>query len=327
MSELVATQKTPDRLPSRGREMSPSILAQSEFFRCALEQTANRERTRPIKQGPYYADFRDIMTQTNCELEAIGSHLRPEHIVPTTYQSSDVIAQLARESSDVRFQLHGVSVRRLERLDRLAATKLTAELQGQEIPKGLLSVPDYVKQGDDWQHIDAVRGCSSACFRMIFSAITGWTPSEKIIATQLRARYDTALVDDTVYSNIYYSDAFQEICDRRIVEVEIIGADFNTIRFLIQQLRLRQPTMDAYCIVNIASKTASRNIWHTNILLEANGADVICHDPSSSVHGGAYKKEPYDEFAKRWATTYNRAQLFLVPQQLKSGPTTETYAS
>ena len=181
-------------------------------------------------------------------------------------------------------------------------------LRAQQIPMGVIDVPNYAQQKEDWKNFDGVRGCTNACFRMVFGTIAGWMPSQTAVSECLEAQYTTSVVDDSVYSAIYKTEVFEEVCPKKVISVELVGADFESIGQLATHIKKKQPDSEFYCMVNLASKTAGNKVWHSCILLGVEDGIVTYHDPLNQ-GGGAYCKAPVESFLARWSIAYNRALI------------------
>ncbi len=286
----------------------PSIQQQSLFFKDALLEGADIDKKPRLVAGPFYQDCITIMRATEIMLKDFNPDFTPEYLAPDSYRSSEV-RQRVKDlcANEVLYQL---GQKRLELSDALAKDKIIGATEGQVIAPGTLGITSYCQQHEEWGHADAERGCALACFRMIFGAITGWVPSESAVGNELVKRYGTAMVDDSVLSNLYQTEAFHELCDKEVVCFELIGADFGTISKLVAKIKHSQPTAEVYCVVNMASSGAVRTIWHAGVLLDVTSAGVLYHDPSGQ-YGGASKLVGRREFVQNWIAAYNRAQLII----------------
>lgn len=298
---------------SNDKASVPSLEAQSEFFRSAFMEGAAFDKGSPLRKGPYYDDFVEIMQLIGEKGKAVDPDFTPEWIMAPAYQGRDVQTTLVTLDEEAIMKLIFMKNLRFNLLESLTQNKLLSAIKTQEIPDGYLDVPPYCYQGEGADYLDARHGCTNACFRMIFSAINGWTPSETVVAEQLRKQYTTAIVDDAVYSNVYDTQVFSEISDCRVKTADYIGADLDRIYAQVRNVKTKLPLAKVYCMVTLESNTAGKNTWHKCILLGANkeSQEVICHDPSQT-EGGAHKIESYERFTERWATAYNRAQLVIV---------------
>jgi hypothetical protein len=147
---------------------------------------------------------------------------------------------------------------------------------------------------------------------MIFSAATGWQASQAALSEELIWQHRTSIVEDVVYSNLFQTGAFREICDKEVMTLELIGADLAVIEKLASKIKMKNSDAQVYCVASISSASAppASGIWHSCIILGADGDKVTWHDPGSAE--GAFKEVPVAAFGRRWAGAYNRAQLFIV---------------
>ncbi len=298
-----------DPCSNYSHENYPSLKEQERFFRHVFMEGAEIDTKPRLVPGPFYGDFADIMRQTDVAIKSVNPDFTPEHIMPGSYQSPKVREEI-KDEAGMAIAMKDIAEQRVALTDELAEGKLIKAMRTQKIESGMLGVPRYRKQQDEWSHEDAQRGCANACFRMVFGAIAGWVPSETAIGRQLIERYGSAVVDDEVYSNVFNTEVFSEICDKKVMTLELIGADFDLIASLTDKIRQRQPSAQVFCVVNLSSKLASRSVWHTNVLLDVTEKNVTSHDPSAR-YGNAFQVQEKGAFVKRWATTYNRAQLII----------------
>ncbi len=286
----------------------PPSEVQAEFFRYALAEGAELPEVTRRLTGPLYSDFLSIMELTNTALNAIDSNFTPEYIMPDAYQSPEVRGALIARPIEVRWQLRKLAEARLGQLEELGASKNATALSEQQLSETLLEVPQYCPQVDGWKDYRTMKSCTNACFRMVFGGVSGWTPEQTPLSNELVDRYGTVVVDDVVYTNIYHTEIFKEICQREVVNLEIVGADFQAIDKIVSKIKLKHPQASAYCTINLSSNSGDRAIWHSVVLLGTEGKSVVFHDPGVA-NGGAFHKLSYADFARRWAVTYNRAQL------------------
>lgn len=289
-------------------EQAPSLEAQEQFFREALlEATETDVRPRLIR-GPLYNDFHQILTIVDAHIKAVDPTFTSEHIIPTSYQSKTVRTDVSKLEPRDRVRLGDIKNAKHAALRAAVARYETREdREVQQLMPGVLDIPPYAPQKDDWDHFESTRGCANACFRMVFGAITGWVPLQKALSTQLVEQYDTSVVEDYVYSALYDTPAFKDACKKEITTLEMLGANLSTINKFATALKTRRKDVEIYCTLNLASATAGEGVWHSVVLLEGDDERIVCHDPALS--GGAYSVIPYEQFVARWATSYNRAVL------------------
>lgn len=302
---------------SKGREFNPYVNygpgnippfeEQSAFFKYAFLEGEEQQVKRKMARGPVYEDFVAIMEDVQGLVTSVDPSFGAEHIMPMSYQSPEVRRQVLDLEHEDKIALQEISRMRLSALEQ-ASAKWQMGMSGQQIADGVLDVPFYAQQIEDWGNYDAYRGCTNACFRMVFGAITGWTPSQAAVSEQLIKQYGTSVVEDAIYSGVYHTEVFEETCDKHVVSIEMIGADFDSIARITQKIKQKYSTAEAYCTINLSSKNASKDIWHTCVLLGVDNGVVTYHDPSNS-SGGAYQQEPCDTFLSRWAIAYNRAVI------------------
>lgn len=307
MTEVLSRGREYDPFLNYSTENYPPIDEQQAFFHYALLEAEEVEPAK-LMRGPHASHFVDIMQRSEERIKGIDPSFTPEHTMPFGYQSQEVRSQLFGVDREIRCQLEAAANMRREEIHELVGTELQQAFSEQEIPVGLLDIPYYTQQSEDWIGSDAIRGCSNACFRMVFGAISGWLPSQTAVSENLMERYGTAVVDDSTYSSLYQTEIFSEICDKSVATYELIGADLAVIEKITTKLKKKRPSAEVYCTVNLASETAGEAVWHTCVLLSAENGVVVHHDPSN-YNGGAYKSIPLEQFVSRWALAYNRAVL------------------
>ena len=292
---------------NRERIQSPSINMQQEFFDTSFRETVDYAPPRMVK-GPFYSDFLEIMQETQAKIEAVSPSFTPDYIVPSAYRSDKAKEDLLG-SFDVSVRMRSIGWDRLDRIDRLTRHKLVSVQQELGISPDLLADPPYCTQGDELDDKQARKACTMATFRMVFGGITDWVPSEEVVANSLKGRHESLVVTDAVYTNVYKSEAFKEICSKKVITLELIGTDFSHIDMLATKIKSSQPAAQVFCIVSLSSETEAKDIWHSNILLGTSSEHIMCHDPLT--RKGAYRKIDRSEFSRRWAISYNRAQLII----------------
>lgn len=276
------------------------------FFEYALLEGAEITERPPTKKGPFFDQFMEVMQTTDAMLkQRVNPECTAEYLMPTNYRSHEVQQRLAIMSDEQKLQLDKINEMKYGSLRNIAANDVREAMTRQTLQPGLLNVPLHTRQAGGGD----MRGCTAACFRMVFGEITGWVPSQKTVVEQLAKQYGTSVVDDSVLSNIYQTDIFKEICDKKVRAISYMGADFETISTLTARLKAVQPNVEVYCTVNLGSETAiDKGVWHACVLLSADGECVTYHDPST-LGGGAHKTSSYADFTKRWAIAYNRAVI------------------
>lgn len=311
MTEVLG--KVQDTEPSEQNfEGEPSLEAQKGFFRQALgEGVEMGDRPRLLK-GSYYADFESIIRLSDEAIKAVDPQLTPEYSMPTSYMPVDVMMKYNALPNSVRARLERIRTGRVATLREFAQDRTINDLASQGISDGVLSIPPFCSQDEDWRDSERFKGCMNACFRMVFGAATGWRPSQAALSEELVRQHRTSIVEDVVYGNLFQTEAFREICDKEVMTLEIIGADLTIIEKLASKIKAKNSDAQVYCVASISSASAPPNsgIWHSCIILGADGEKVTWHDPGSAE--GAFKEVPIADFGRRWAVAYNRVQLFIV---------------
>jgi hypothetical protein len=293
-----------------GFDNFPPIVEQYRFFQHALLEAEGQEDETRHRYGPLIGGFKAILNDVQSQLTALDQTLTPEHLMPISYQSPEVRRELAGRPRELQHELRNIQALRFSETDKLVDETLIEYLSKQEIPRGIFDTPPYCKQGDSWDDFRSSMTCANACFRMVFGGITGWVPSEEVVAESFIARNGSSIVDDSEYQKLFKTETFGEISDKKVNILDITGADFTVIGQVSSHMKQRLPEAKVYAVASLASATASRDIWHANVILKTTDTAVICHDPSV-VNGRPYKRIPRDVFARRWAGSFNRVQLFV----------------
>jgi hypothetical protein len=288
----------------------PPISEQYRLFRYALLEADRQGDETRHRQGPLIDGFKAILYDVGSRLTALDPTLTPEYFMPTSYQSPAVRRALAKKPWELKRELHNIQAFRFSETDRLVDESLAEHLSQQGIPGDVLDTPPYCRQGDSWDDFRSSMTCSNACFRMVFGGITGWIPSEEAVAESCITNKGSSIIDDSEYQKLFKTEIFGGISDKKVSTIEITGAVFTTIGKVAAGIKGRVPEARVYAIVSLTSATASRDIWHSNVILGTTDNDIICHDPSG-VNGSPYKQIPRNVFTRRWAGALNRAQLFI----------------
>ncbi len=307
MTQTLERQGVFDPLENYAGNNYPPHEVQGEFFDYALQEGREIEGYSRSVKGPHFDDFAGVMKSLETSIEAIYPGLTPEFIMPPTYMSGDVCARYNALPLEVQLELEQLARKKLEALTSVGEA-MKGAIGMQTLAPDLLAIPPFCGQHEDHMGVGAMKGCTNACFRMIFGGITGWVPSEAAVSKRVETRYGTPLVDDSVYMNLFKTEIFREICDKSVSTVEIIGADFAYIEKVVSALKVKRPESETYCMVNLASQAVSKSVWHSCVVLGVDEGNVICHDPSN-YGGGSYQVTPINEFTDRWAVAYNRALL------------------
>lgn len=288
----------------------PPNSEQYGFFRYALLESYGLATVTRERQGPIFDGFKALLEDIDERLYELHPALTPEYLMPMCYQSEKVRRDLRDAPDEIYRGLNELRRLRFEQTDVLVDGFLSEYLKPQEIVTGRLDVPPYCRQGDGWKDGRASMTCANACFRMVFGGIAGWTPSEEVVAKSFIEQQGTPIVHDSDYHKIFDTNIFTEICDKEVSAIEVVGADFAVIDRVASITRKHSSDAQVYCVASLSSATATRDIWHASVILEATESHVICHDPSG-VNGRPYKMIPKDEFIYRWAGALNRVQIFI----------------
>lgn len=284
-------------------QVAPPLEIQSEFLRIALEQGEGLGYKPKVVKGPFLDDFSGVMEHVGQKLKELHPSLTPEYVMPDGYQSPEVKMRISGMKPRISTGIRKLRDERRRLIDQLVEEKISPTLETQTLPAETLSVPPYLSQTKNGAD------CVGACFRMVFEGVTGWAPPQDLLNKHLRLRHNNVKVDDEVLMGIFQTDAFKAMSDKKVTAYELMGTDLAQIGRLSTKVKDRWPESDVFCTVYQSSRTVSdSNILHHNVLLEADGEKVVTHDPRSDVCGPFYEQS-YEEFADRWAVSYNRAHL------------------
>jgi len=309
MTEILArNDQKYDPLINYSFENYPPVPEQKEFFRCALLEGAAIEKPSRFIHGPLFDEFVAILREVDSRISDVDPAFTAECIVPYGYQSQATRALLQDIDKNKRGALSKIAEFKTTALQAIPRSEKGEPLRHQQLPIGTLDVPHYAQQKEDWKNINGTRGCANACFRMVFGTIVDWMPSQAALSKCLVNQHGTSIVDDSVYSAIYHTEVFSEICPKQVATVELIGADFESIKRMASRMKKEQPESEFYCTVSLASKTEGNNVWHSCVLLGVENGIVTYHDPLND-SGGAYCTSPIEDFLERWSIAYNRALI------------------
>lgn len=314
LSQVAFDISAPRRVPEVLRTMKiGEIQAQADFFRQTFQEAADQEASATFLKGPVYGRVFDIITAVEAGAKAIHSGITGEHLMAEFYQSSRAKAAyaglvLSSEQKDAVFDLQTGRHWQFYEL----GTRLAAKSQGVAIEPGILDEPPYLYQGDGSFGESRDRGCFNACFRMVFSAITGDYAHEGAVADGLRKVHRSVVAEDEEYLKVFSTRAFKAAYPDKATKVLTIhGADLVTLKTLTTKLKGKRPDVSAYCIINIESEVAP-DIWHTNILLGTERDDVVVHDPAADKsRGKSFRRIGKVVFHQRWAAAHNRAHVII----------------
>lgn len=306
MTEVLSKRREFDPMQDYSADNYSPVDQQNEFFRFALLEADRLESRTRMLSGPFGAEFTDLMRQTDHKVKLVNPDFGAEHIMPFSYQSQWVQHQMSQLSTAERSALQRVINWRNDQIELLHQEVTGPRLADQSIENGVLSIPPFASQTDELFG-ETTRGCTNACFRMVFGGVAGWVPSQAALTQQFIRRHRSVVTDDEEYFKLYQTDVFREVCDKTVVTMSMIGADFTAIKRIANKMKQKHPSADVYCTVNLASQTAGNAVWHASVVLGVQDGIVTYHDPVNKK--SAFKTCTVDQFAKRWAFAYNRAVL------------------
>jgi hypothetical protein len=155
---------------------------------------------------------------------------------------------------------------------------------------------------------------------MVIDAIRGRSSNHKALNHAAADVFGTSTLHDDEYLKLLSSGALTRRLGKDVGAVSFMGADLRTLAELSTKIRTKLPDKQVYCIVSLLSELhtddtvlhppSSVGVWHSNVILWANGESVVVHDPSA-IRGGAQREIPKDVFMKRWAQAYLRGHLIV----------------
>jgi hypothetical protein len=285
----------------------PTAENQQTFLRTAFQQAERGPYTPRTVRGPHHQAFNGILASIHDKLRMIDPSLTPDALAPSAYQEPETASRLLLNPW-LQLQVRGLREERQLQLELQGGRALNT-LMWQKLPEGTLDVPAYHRQGEYVSLPEARLLCVNACFRMLHNGMAGWLLAEDYLASQIRQRHGTMIVDDGEYYKLFQTDAFKDTAGRTVKMAEILGADFETINALVTSIKGRHPQAKVFAVASLSSETAiDKGTWHSVVLLHKDGDEVVCHDPAYK--GGRPNRHiPITDFARRWAVTYNRVQL------------------
>lgn len=308
----IATEEWPDFDPGEfySRENRPPREEQDAFLHFALLEAAQINDPARYAKGPFGEHFATILEDIDKGLQELGPDFTPEYLMPYDYQSQIVRAMSGELEPDERLRLGRLQEERNKRINELATNTIGPRVMDQIIPRGVLNQPGYRYQGQHWKGYESQRACANACFRMVFQGITGFDVSEDILASQMIKKQGNSIVADSEYRKIFDTEVFNEVSDKHVQSIELMGADIKAIGTIALRMKQRNADAKVFSVVTLGSERASRDVWHQCVLLGADASGIICHDPGTLQKRPA-RILPRDEFVKRWAIAHNRAQIFI----------------
>lgn len=291
-------------------ENYPPFMEQYGFFRHALLEAADQKAAARDYKGPLFENFRAILARAHASLIRLDPSLTPEALTPNAYQDTNLKVSLANKPSIVQKGIKDIKTIKTQQIDSLIDSRLLGQISTQHIAPAAFDTPPYTRQGDDWNNLWSARACANACFRMVFGGIAGWVPNERVVGQNLLQHHGSGIVADSEYHKLLKTPVFSEICSKRVSVLDIIGADLRCLETTAIKIRRQVPAAQLYCVVSLASATSNRDIWHANVILEADDSAVTVHDPSG-IDGLPHKRIPKDDFVRRWAMALNRAQIYV----------------
>ncbi|HVA97079.1 MAG TPA: hypothetical protein VND99_05485 [Candidatus Acidoferrales bacterium] len=280
----------------------------------AVEESVALPNPSKIHVGPYFSNFAEIQAYLEEQRTAMsaesGVDLSPEIFFPETYQSGAANLQVQHMDREINRRRLSVINERRRRIYEISADITTPAVVNQTISEGVLAVPPFYRQ--DGLPADSA-SCIAANFRMIFAALAGWAPTEKTLEDAISTIEYTRHHADDMYLKLLQTPSFIHEIRKRVSVVSYMGADLDKIAEVADKVHNANPDAQVFALVNLGSeREGSPDILHANILLSADGENVICHDPTPNTYGGPNKVIPKEEFARRWALAYNRVHIIVV---------------
>lgn len=291
----------------RGGEYQPSE-EELLFVRDIVREGQSLEHTTKLRAGPFQSLFEQVMHNLQAQLGEIDLRLTPEHLAPYAYQSL-AASQLVSTLDGTTLSRMNSAVQQRKRDLEVVGDQLITAMQDQTLHPDLLDTTPFYPSSDDWKHNQAEKGCSTACFRMIFSAVTGQqAPSQTALSTELHKIHNAWVVHDEVLTNLLKTPSFEQYSQKQVTTIEYVGMDFDHIQKVATMIKQRRPETQVFCIVNFSSAANPIRTWHSGILIGADDHQVAYHDPSDT-YSGAYTTADRATFIRRWAKTYNRTKF------------------
>lgn len=291
--------------------------AAAGFIRAAFAEAQSAPPKERWLRGSYHPDFNRLLGELTRQLEAVDTELPSALLMP--WRCID--EYMGRKGQKLRRlyetlpedTLEKVNALRRVKTDRTAElieTKIVPALANQTLPVGRLETPPYCSQQADFTS----RTCANASFRMLFAALTGERLTQSSVLMGLQRQlgldyYQAPLLHDEEYLALLQTAAFKERYGKTVRNISLSGAGFDEITAIATRLRLQNPALRIFCMVSLASDSpAAQGAWHSAILLAADEASVMLHDPSLK-RGAPARVIPKADFTRRWAETFLSGQL------------------
>lgn len=308
----IATEAWPSFDPGEfyGPENRPPYEEQEAFLHHALLEAAYIDDPTRFAKGPFGEHFATILEGIDSGLRQLDPEFTPEYLMPYSYQSPTTRDMSGDLEPDERIALRRLKEERDKRINDLATKTIGPHVVDQIIPRGVLDEPAYRYQGQHWKDYESQRACANACFRMVFEGITGFDVYEDILAEQMIKKRGHSIVADSEYRKIFGTEVFNEVSDKHVQSIELMGADIKAIGTIAMRIKQRNADAKVFSVITLGSERASKDVWHQCVLLGADARSIICHDPGTLQKRPA-RLLPREDFVKRWAVAHNRAQIFI----------------
>lgn len=198
------------------------------------------------------------------------------------------------------------------------ARSYSPALEAQQLPPGLLDIPDYVPQL-------TTLGCMTSCYRMIFKALAGdklEAPCEYAMTSL--SEYGGFTFDEEILFKSLANALFRQKTGYLVTNRVLIGADFDDIAKRAALVKDRLPGSKVYATVGLKNFDHTVLRLHGALLLDADEDTVRFHNPWAREHQrspncinhnsdgcGAFDTLDKTEFIERWAASMHETRLVI----------------
>ncbi len=286
------------------RGLTPSGMPYSAFLREAFRQTESSQSLGKYRYGPRYELLLKPHNNAVERLDGLGVNASPDIFHPVKYQEKVVKDYVISLDDGTQTRIDMINSDRMKSL-RASGSIIYENDNSKALTPGVLDDPGYCRQsrGDS---------CVATGFRMIFKGITGEALNDQDVDLAQGQMTNPPILPTETYLNVLGSDIFKKEYRNKVVTIMFAGMDLSTIAEIAKNVKARQAGALVFCVVNLNSETTHGGTWHTNVLLETDGDNVITHDPARSlIYGAPRRKLRKASFYRRWATTGNSGYIVI----------------
>ena len=296
-------------LPEVDRHDDWELICQrrDEYVEIFKESKDSQDVGRTL-QGPCLPAINDLLERLN----VLDTHQEiPKAVIfPTVYQEREtehLLSALKYNDAPKFHEIMETKKAKHQAIDEYVDLHLQDFMRQQGPLTDLLEAPRYSKQ-------QSARTCAAATFQMVIDNIARLQPVGDAFTRAVSKAYGVHIVGNEEYIKFLTSEAFARLSDANTSVITFTGADLDFISNLTHKIKTARPQSRIYCITALLSEDNSYvenyeayGIWHSNVLLDVGGTDVVVHDPKH----GPNRKLPKEDFFKRWMQAYGYGHLII----------------